>query len=139
MAHQVYLLQSQTAPNQTYVGYTNNLEKRIKQHNGELAGGALSTKRYRPWVIIAYATFKTSKEALSVEYQIKHSRKLSGIKLLKDDILTRRLALLMSQILQHTARTGELVRIDTPGVLLEEVLDIPPMAQIDVYKPTTPL
>jgi len=45
----------------------------------------------------------------------------------------------MSQILQHTARTGELVRIDTPGVLLEEVLDIPPMAQIDVYKPTTPL
>ena len=31
-----------------YCGITNNLEKRIKQHNGELKGGAKYTRSHRP-------------------------------------------------------------------------------------------
>jgi predicted GIY-YIG superfamily endonuclease len=48
-----YLLISETS-NQTYVGITNNLERRIKQHNGHLSGGAKYTRSGRPWKIYGY-------------------------------------------------------------------------------------
>lgn len=38
----------------TYVGMTNNFSRRLRQHNGELAGGARSTSNsLTPWVPIA--------------------------------------------------------------------------------------
>lgn len=40
-----YIL-SNTMRTHTYVGYTNNPCRRIRQHNGELAGGAKYTTRY---------------------------------------------------------------------------------------------
>lgn len=38
-ANIVYVLRSQTDSSLFYVGYTNNIERRVKQHNGVLAGG----------------------------------------------------------------------------------------------------
>jgi structure-specific endonuclease subunit SLX1 len=48
-----YLLLSDVS-NKTYVGITNNLTKRIRQHNGECSGGAKYTCQGRPWVIYGY-------------------------------------------------------------------------------------
>ncbi len=55
----------------TYVGYTNNLTKRIKLHN--LGKGAKFT-RGRKWKLIYKEKYKSKKEAISREYYIKNNR-----------------------------------------------------------------
>ena len=57
----------------TYVGYTNNLSKRIKLHNN--SKGAKFT-RGRKWTLIYKEKFKTKKEAIFREYYIKNTRSL---------------------------------------------------------------
>ena len=52
----------------TYVGYTNNLKKRIKLHNQ--GKGAKSTKG-KKWKLIYYEIYSTKKEALKNEYSLK--------------------------------------------------------------------
>lgn len=45
-----YLLQS-TRRARTYVGIAQDVDRRLRQHNGELAGGARSTRSGRPWAV----------------------------------------------------------------------------------------
>ncbi|CAN1813834.1 Structure-specific endonuclease subunit slx1 [Linum perenne] len=46
----VYLIASTNPPIKTYVGVTTNFPRRLKQHNGELKGGAKASRSGRPWV-----------------------------------------------------------------------------------------
>jgi structure-specific endonuclease subunit SLX1 len=39
----------------TYIGSTNDLKRRIRQHNGEIKGGARATQTDRPWTILCCA------------------------------------------------------------------------------------
>ena len=57
----------------TYIGYTNNLNKRIKLHN---SGKGAKFTRGRHWVLIYKEQFKSKKEAISREYYIKNNRSL---------------------------------------------------------------
>ena len=57
----------------TYVGYTNNLKKRIDLHNN--SKGAKFTKG-RKWKLIYKEKFSSKKEAISREYYIKNNRTL---------------------------------------------------------------
>tara|TARA_B100000530_G_scaffold31091_1_gene18562 strand:+ start:188 stop:466 length:279 start_codon:yes stop_codon:yes gene_type:complete len=57
----------------SYVGYTNNLSKRIKLHNN--SKGAKFTKG-RNWKLIYYKKYKTKNEALKEEYKLKKDYKL---------------------------------------------------------------
>ena len=52
-----------------YTGWTNNLEKRIKDHND--GKGAKYTKARLPVELEYYETFETKEEAMSREYAIK--------------------------------------------------------------------
>ena len=52
-----------------YTGWTNNLEKRIKDHND--GKGAKYTKARLPVELVYYETFETKEEAMSREYAIK--------------------------------------------------------------------
>ena len=56
----------------TYVGYTNNLKKRLKLHNN---GKGAKFTRGRSWKLIYIEKFLTKKEAISREYYIKKNRK----------------------------------------------------------------
>ena len=52
----------------TYVGYTNDIENRLKKHNTNK--GAKSTKGYK-WLLIYSKKFKTKSSAMSYEYKLK--------------------------------------------------------------------
>jgi len=69
----VYMLKCKSVKTVTYVGYTNNLKKRINLHN--LGKGAKFT-RGRKWRLIYKEKFKSKKEAISREYYIKKNRSL---------------------------------------------------------------
>lgn len=67
----VYLLYSSKF-NKIYIGYTSNLEERIKSHN-ELGTKGYTTK-YRPWTIIHTETFEDKSTAMKREKELKSSR-----------------------------------------------------------------
>ena len=75
----VYLLKS-TVSNRTYIGFTVNHARRLRQHNGEISGGAKKTRKGRPWKLILYITgFEYEKTALQYEFCIQHHRKFMSV------------------------------------------------------------
>lgn len=79
----------------TYCGITNTPERRLRQHNGELVGGAKYTRRFRPW---SYAFrvkgFRSKNEVLSFEWKLKNMKHAKGTPLerrimIKDTLLAQ--------------------------------------------------
>lgn len=64
----VYLLRSINFPNQTYVGITEDLKKRINKHN---TGGSEYTAKYKPWNLVSYLAFKDETKARKFEKYLK--------------------------------------------------------------------
>ena len=73
MSFFVYMLMSKSRKPVTYVGYTNNLKKRVIQHN---TGKGAKFTRGRKWKLIYKENFNSKKEAISREYYIKNNRAL---------------------------------------------------------------
>ena len=73
MNYFVYMLKSLGKDSVTYVGYTNDLKKRINLHNN--SKGAKFT-RGRKWKLIYKEKLNSKKEAISREYYIKNNRRL---------------------------------------------------------------
>lgn len=72
-----YILESTTS-RLTYVGFTVDVARRIRQHNGEITGGAKSTHRGRPWGFVCYISgFLTKRHARQCEWAIKHCTKVN--------------------------------------------------------------
>jgi putative endonuclease len=69
----VYMLRSKGQNIVTYVGYTNNLSKRIKLHN---EGRGAKFTRGRKWKLIYKEKLTSKNKAISREYYIKKNRKL---------------------------------------------------------------
>jgi putative endonuclease len=67
------MLKSKSMKAITYVGYTNNLSRRIALHN---SGKGAKFTRGRKWSLIYKEKFKSKKEAISREYYIKNNRRL---------------------------------------------------------------
>ena len=65
------MLKSRSIKPVTYVGYTNNLKRRVTLHNR--SKGAKFTKG-RKWKLIYTEKHSSKKEAISREYYIKNNR-----------------------------------------------------------------
>ena len=69
----VYILRSITNENQTYIGSSSDLNKRLKSHN---SGANKHTSKFKPWKVIWYCAFSTQEKAESFE---KYLKSASGI------------------------------------------------------------
>ena len=84
MSYICYFLQSDADATclRTYVGITNNSKRRLRQHNGEIKGGARSTRSMRPVRYFLTIRGLTKSRALSIEKTIhnkrRKNRKFSG-------------------------------------------------------------
>ena len=69
----VYMLRSIPNPDQTYIGFTEDLKTRLKAHNH---GQSPHTAKHKPWNLITYLSFNDKARALSFEKYLKsHSGK----------------------------------------------------------------
>jgi putative endonuclease len=59
-----YILRSEKSPDQTYVGLTSDLRKRLAEHN---AGKSIHTQKVKPWDLIGYVGLP--EEHLSERFQ----------------------------------------------------------------------
>ena len=64
----VYLLRSESHPNQTYVGSTADLRKRLAEHN---AGKSFHTNKFKPWTLNAYVALPEKHLAENFERHLK--------------------------------------------------------------------
>lgn len=77
--HYCYILSLVGDDRVTYIGYTINILRRLRQHNGELVGGARFTTRHGPsrgmvWRVVALVTAPDldHRRGLSLEWHIKN-------------------------------------------------------------------
>ncbi len=73
MQYIVYMLSSVNSnKKKTYVGYTNNIDNRLKKHNSNK--GAKATRGYK-WKVIYLKKFLSKSEAMRYEYKLKKNKK----------------------------------------------------------------
>jgi predicted GIY-YIG superfamily endonuclease len=77
----VYLIQSVSHPDQTYVGLTRNLKYRLEAHN---QGQSPHTSKYRPWKVLVALKFNDDQKAAKFERYLKSG---SGQAFLKRHIM----------------------------------------------------
>ena len=70
--HFVYLIISEGKKPNTYVGYTNNLNKRVELHN---KGKGAKFTRGRQWCLIYFEIFNSKISALKREFILKKKYK----------------------------------------------------------------
>ena len=64
----VYILRSEKYSAKTYIGITEDLKRRLGEHN---AGTQPYTSKYSPWILEAYIAFSDKEKAFSFEKYLK--------------------------------------------------------------------
>lgn len=64
----VYLLRSAAKRNETYVGSTSDLKKRLADHN---SGKSIHTNKFKPWELEAYVAIPLEELAHNFEMYLK--------------------------------------------------------------------
>jgi putative endonuclease len=72
----VYILQSQVK-NRLYIGRTNDLKRRVTEHN---TGQNVSTKAYKPWTLIFYEAYINFDDSKRRERYLKTTQGHQAIK-----------------------------------------------------------
>ncbi|MEN9920840.1 MAG: hypothetical protein RL538_733 [Candidatus Parcubacteria bacterium] len=84
MSHFVYMLRCSDGT--LYTGYATDVEKRVKEHNGEVNAKAAAryTRGRRPVALVYTEACSTRSDALKREHQIKQLTRTEKESLLKD-------------------------------------------------------
>ena len=81
----VYFIESKADPDFVYIGVTENLSRRVGEHN---SGKSRSTKPKKPFTLLYFEAYKTRSEARKREYYLKHD--FGGVRLKKKIVETVR-------------------------------------------------
>jgi putative endonuclease len=76
----VYVIRSIQLPSKHYVGHSENIERRLIEHN---KGKTKSTKAFRPWKLVYFEEFPTREEAAKREKFLKSGAGREYLKMLK--------------------------------------------------------
>ena len=69
----MYLVYLIKCDNFSYVGMTNDIFKRLRQHNGEISGGAKYTSKRKGWYpVLIIDGFLDMRSAMQCEWKLKH-------------------------------------------------------------------
>ena len=71
----IYVLQSQINKDKIYVGNTDDLKRRLIEHNN---GKNFSTKKDKPYRIVYYEAYLSKLDALDRERKLKHHGSVIG-------------------------------------------------------------
>jgi predicted GIY-YIG superfamily endonuclease len=66
--HYVYILESVAVPGHFYIGSTDNLRQRLRQHQADVDTHAA---KYRPWKLKTYLAFEKKATAVRFESYLK--------------------------------------------------------------------
>ncbi|MDR3642115.1 MAG: GIY-YIG nuclease family protein [Candidatus Doudnabacteria bacterium] len=80
----VYILRN--LKGRLYIGYTTDLRQRFRQHNDGLS---IATKPYRPWKLLFYEAYISTKDAKRREMYLKTAKGRTTIKTMLTDSLTK--------------------------------------------------
>lgn len=80
--HYVYILRSINNIDQTYIGSTSDLKKRLESHN---SSASKHTSKFNPWKVVWYCAFETQEKAETFE---KYLKSASGIAFRRKRLLT---------------------------------------------------
>lgn len=69
MSYTVYILR--TSSNTLYIGQTNNLEKRLREHQDKKGKGAKYIRYFTSATLVYSETYSSRTEAMRREYQLK--------------------------------------------------------------------
>ncbi|MDD2907642.1 MAG: GIY-YIG nuclease family protein [Candidatus Gracilibacteria bacterium] len=81
MAYFTYILKC--SDETLYTGITTDLERRIKQHNGEINGGAKYTLARKPVELFYFENFENRSDATKRELEIKKMKRKHKLELIK--------------------------------------------------------
>lgn len=83
MKFYVYILR--TSKNTLYIGQTNNLEKRIKEHQSKTIKSSKYMKSFDSFELVYQEEYLTRSDAMKREYQLKQLTKIQKELLLKNE------------------------------------------------------
>lgn len=66
--HFVYLIESEAAEGQRYVGLTSDVDVRLAEHN---AGKSIHTNKFKPWRVVTYGAFTDRAKAETFERYLR--------------------------------------------------------------------
>lgn len=90
MPYFVYILR--TSSNTLYIGQTNNLERRIKEHQGKSTKSSKYIKYFDSFELVYTETFSTRLESMRREFQVKKwTRAKKEVLIIKDLALLKNL------------------------------------------------
>ena len=106
----VYLLKSEVS-NRTYIGYTIDVQQRLRRHNGELSGGARRTRNSRPWKVVMFVSFEHERTAMQYEFCVQRSKKIRRTSGITNKMKIMKLLLSQERICSTAPLNSELKRV----------------------------